>query len=136
MLLNCDAAEDSWESPWTARRSNQSILKKTNCEYSLEGLLLKLWYFGHLIQRASSLEKILIHGGCHGGGSSHDDQRINNIIMLSPFSCLEYLGDLFKKLQKSCEQILWWVILLNRNVGSKLLGILYVETSSWHSLLK
>ena len=95
--------------PWTARRSNQSILKEINPEYSLEGLLLKLklQYFGHLMRRTDQLEKILIHGGCHGGGSSHDDQRINNIIMLSPFSCLEYLGDLFKKLQKSCEQILW-----------------------------
>ena len=52
-------------------------------------------------------QSFLIHGGCHGRGSSHDDQRKNNIIMISPFSCLEYLGDLFKKLQKSCEQILW-----------------------------
>ena len=46
--------------PWTARRSNQSILKEINPEYSLEGLMLKLklQYFGHLIQRADSLEKI------------------------------------------------------------------------------
>ena len=45
--------------PWTARRSNQSILKEINPEYSLEGLMLKLklQYFGHLIQRANSLEK-------------------------------------------------------------------------------
>ena len=41
--------------PWTARRSNQSILKDINPEYSLEGLMLKLQYFGHLTQRASSL---------------------------------------------------------------------------------
>ena len=46
--------------PWTARRSNQSILKKINPEYSLEGLMLKLQYFGHLIQRACSLEKTLM----------------------------------------------------------------------------
>ena len=45
--------------PWAARRSNQSILKETNPEYSLEGLMLKLQYFGHLIRRANSLEKIL-----------------------------------------------------------------------------
>ena len=47
--------------PWTARRSNQSILKETHPQYSLEGLLLKLklQYFGHLIQRANSLEKTL-----------------------------------------------------------------------------
>ena len=52
--------------PWTARRSNQSILKKTNYEYSLEGLLLKLWYFGHLMQRANSLEKTLMLGKIEG----------------------------------------------------------------------
>ena len=48
--------------PWTARRSIQSILKEINSEYSLEGLLLKLklQYFGHLIPRANSLEKILM----------------------------------------------------------------------------
>ena len=48
--------------PWTARRSNQSILKEISPEYSLEGLMLKLklQYFGHLMQRADSLEKILM----------------------------------------------------------------------------
>ena len=50
--------------PWTARRSKQSILKEINPEYSLEGLMLKLklQYFGHLMQRADSLEKILMLG--------------------------------------------------------------------------
>ena len=50
--------------PWTARRSNQSILKKISPEYSLEGLMLKLklQYFGHLMQRADSFEKSLILG--------------------------------------------------------------------------
>ena len=49
---------------WTARRSNQSILKEINPEYSLEGLMLKLkfQYFGHLIQRADPLEKTLVLG--------------------------------------------------------------------------
>ena len=53
------------ESPWTARRSNQSILKEISPGCSLEGLMLrlKLQYFGHLIQRVDSLEKILILGG-------------------------------------------------------------------------
>ena len=46
--------------PWTAGRSNQSILKEISPEYSLEGLMLKLQYFGHLMQRADSLEKILM----------------------------------------------------------------------------
>ena len=51
--------------PWTARRSNQSILKETSPEYSLEGLMLKLKlrYFGHLMQRVDSLEKTLMLGG-------------------------------------------------------------------------
>ena len=54
--------------PWTARRSNQSILKEINPEYSLEGLMLKLklQYFGHLMQRANSLEKILLLGKIEG----------------------------------------------------------------------
>ena len=46
--------------PWTARRSNQSILKEISPEYSLEGLMLKLQYFGHLMQRTDSLEKTLM----------------------------------------------------------------------------
>ena len=56
--------------PWTARRSNQSILKKINPEYSLEGLILKLkfQYFGHLMQRADSLEKTLMLGKIEGSG--------------------------------------------------------------------
>ena len=54
--------------PWTARRSNQSILKEINPEYSLEGLILKLklQYFGHLMQRADSFEKTLMLGKIEG----------------------------------------------------------------------
>ena len=54
--------------PWTARRSNQSILKETNPEYSLEGLMLKLklQYFSHLMQRVNSLEKTLMLGKIKG----------------------------------------------------------------------
>ena len=54
--------------PWTARRSDQSILKEINPEYSLEGLMLKLklQYFGHLMQRTDSLEKTLILGKIEG----------------------------------------------------------------------
>ena len=48
--------------PWTARRSNQSMLKEINPEYSLEGLMLKIQYFGHRMQRADSLEKTLMLG--------------------------------------------------------------------------
>ena len=52
--------------PWTAGRSNQSILKEINPEYSLEGLMLKLQYFGHLMRRADSLEKMLMLGKIEG----------------------------------------------------------------------
>ena len=52
--------------PWTARRSNKSILKEINPEYSLEGLMLKLQYFGHLMQRVNSLEKTLMLGKIEG----------------------------------------------------------------------
>ena len=52
--------------PWTTRRSNQSILKETSPEYSLEGLMLKLQYFDYLIQRADSLEKTLMLGKTEG----------------------------------------------------------------------
>ena len=63
MLLNCGGGEDL-RVPWTARRSNQSILKEISPEYSLEGLLmkLKLQYFGHLMRRTDSLEKTLMLG--------------------------------------------------------------------------
>ena len=55
--------------PWTARRSNQSLLKEIRPEYSLEGLMLKLklQYFGHLMQRTDSFEKALILGKIEGG---------------------------------------------------------------------
>ena len=52
--------------PWTARKSNQSILKEINTEYSLEGLMLKLQYFGHLMLRVDSLEKTLRLGKIEG----------------------------------------------------------------------
>ena len=53
--------------PWTARRSNQSILKEISHEYSLERLMLKLQYFGHLLRRTDSLEKTLMLGKIEGG---------------------------------------------------------------------
>ena len=53
--------------PWTARRSNQSILKEINPKYSLEGLMGKLQYFGYLMPRADSFEKTLMLGKTAGG---------------------------------------------------------------------
>ena len=60
--------------PWTARRSNQSILKRISPEYPLEGLMLKLklQYFGHLMQRADSFEKTLMLGKFRAGGEGDD----------------------------------------------------------------
>ena len=67
MLLNCGVGEDS-RVPWTARRSNKSILKAIRPECSLEGLMLKLnlQYFGHLMRRVDSLEKTLMLGRIRG----------------------------------------------------------------------
>ena len=67
MLLNCGAGEDS-RVPWTARRSNQSILKEISPGCSLEGMMLKLklQYFGHLMLRVDSLDKTLLLGGIGG----------------------------------------------------------------------
>ena len=67
MLLICGVGEDS-RFPWTAKRSNQAILKEISPEYSLEGLMLKLklQYFVHLMRRADSFEKTLILGMIEG----------------------------------------------------------------------
>ena len=67
MLLNCGVGEDL-RIPWTARRSNVSVLKEISPEYSLEGLMLKLklQYSGHLMQRTDSLEETLILGKIEG----------------------------------------------------------------------
>ena len=77
MLLNCGVGEDSLRVPWTARGSNQSILKEISPGISLEGMMLKLklQYFGHLIRRVDSLEKTLILGGI-GGRRRRGRQRM------------------------------------------------------------
>ena len=69
--------EKTLESPWTARRSNQSILKEISSGCSLEGLMLKLklQYFGHLMRRVDSLEKTLMLGGI-GGRKRRGRQRM------------------------------------------------------------
>ena len=77
MLLNCGVGEDSWRVPWTARRSNQSILKEITPGISLEGMMLKLnvQYFGYLMRRIDSLEMTLMLGGI-GGERRRRQQRI------------------------------------------------------------
>ena len=76
MRLNCGVGEDL-RVPWTARRSNQSILKEISPGFSLEGMMLKLklQYFGHLMQRVDSLEKTLMLGGI-GGRRRRGRQRM------------------------------------------------------------
>ena len=76
MLLKCGVGE-LLRVPWTARRYNQSILKEISPGISLEGMLLKLkfQYFGHLVRRADSLEKILMLGGI-GGRRKRGRQRM------------------------------------------------------------
>ena len=80
MLLNCGVGEDS-RVLWTARRSNQSILKEISPEYSLEGVMLKLklQYFGHLIQRTNSLEKTLMLGKIEGTRKMGQKRRLDGI---------------------------------------------------------
>ena len=76
MPLNCGVGEDL-RIPWTARRSNQSILKEISPGISLEGMMLKLklQYFGHLMRRVDSLEKTLMLGGI-GGRRRRGQQRM------------------------------------------------------------
>ena len=83
MLFNYGVEEDS-RVPWTARRSNQSILKEISPEYSLEGLMLKLklQYFGHLMQRTDSSEKTLMLGKTEGR-QRREKQRMR-CLMASP----------------------------------------------------
>ena len=78
--------------PWTARRSNHSILKEISLDYSLEGLKLKLQYFGHLMQRTNSLKKTLMLGKTEGG------KRKDKCFFPSTFLSLQ-----FSSVQFSCS---------------------------------
>ena len=77
MLSNCGAWRRLPKAPWTAKRSNKSILRKINPEYSLEGLRLKLklQYFGHLMQTDDSLGKSLMLGRIEGSRRGHQRMR-------------------------------------------------------------
>ena len=81
--------------PWTARRSNQSILKEINPEYSLEGLMVKLQYSGHLMRRADSLEKILMLGKTEGKGEKGvaEDEKVGWHHQLNGHEFEQTLGD-------------------------------------------
>ena len=81
--------------PWTARRSNQSILKEINPEYSLKGLMLKIQCFGHLMQRTDSLAKTLMLEKIEGKREAEDERldSITNSIDMNLRKLLETVED-------------------------------------------
>ena len=90
--------------PWIARRSSQSIIKKINPEYSLEGLMLKLklQYFGHLMWRADSLEKTLMLGKTEGRRRVWQRMRLLDSITNSVDMILSKLKEMVKDRRKAC----------------------------------
>ena len=94
MLSNCGIG-GLLKIPWTARRSNQSILKEISPQYSLEGLMLnlKLQYFGHLMQRTESLEKTLILGKIEDRRRGRQDEMVGWHHQLNGHEFEQTLGD-------------------------------------------
>ena len=94
--------------PWTARKSNQSILKEISPEYSLEGLMLKpkLQYFGHLMQRTDSLEKTLMQGKTEGKRRREQQRmrRLDGITDLMDMS-LSKLRELVTDRKDRCAEV-------------------------------